>query len=228
MIFLLAYGIKQLQKKEPAPVATTSSILTNQLLENLQVEHLPNATASNQDPFGTIGLTSFWIKPAEQLNVKVSLQKPTRFFVVLLKSPGDMQLVHPPSDQADSLIPKASPGLETILHIDEPTANPEIPHCLGVMLVTLKEPLTFDQWSGTLGQTAAHNWLPLRSKECWFYQDGEFFDARSRGTTPSAKTVAAAPAKLVSFCQAVQENEGTRQVQVVTVPVLPSHVGSRD
>ena len=228
LICLLTYGIKQLQKSEPAPVATTSSILSNHPLENLQVDHLPRLDAPSQEPLGTLGLSSFWVKPTEQLAVRVNFKKPTRFFLVLLKSPGDMQLLHPPSDQAGSLVPTASPGLEMPLHINEPPADSETPYCLGVMLVTLKEPLTFDQWSGTLSQKAAPNWLPLRSKECWFYQDGKFYEARSRGTRLSEKTLSKPPVDLATFCQSVQENEGTGHVQIVTVPVLPSHVGSRD
>ena len=224
LIYLLGYGIKKLPKREPGPVAAGNSILNNRLLETLRVEHLPNTKAGNQDPFGAIGLTSFWVKPAEQLNVHVDLQKPTRFFVVLLKSPGDMQLIHPPSNQADSLIPKASPGLETMLHINEPPADLKTPYCMGVMLVILNKPLTFSQWSSTLIQTATHNWSQVQSKHCWFFQDDRLLEARSRGTTSSPEP----PAKLVSFCRAVQENEGTEQVQLVIFPVLPSHVGSRD
>lgn len=228
LIGLLAYGIKQLQQREAAPVIAGSTVLNKQLLKNLQVDHLPRLDDPSSETIGNLGISSFWVKPTEQLAVRVTFKQPTRFFVILLKSPGDMQLVHPPSDQAGSLVPTASQGLEMPLHIDEPPADSETPYCLGVMLVTLKEPLTFDQWASQLKENVSYNWPPVRSKQCWFYQDGKLFEARSRGNEVPGKNKPEPPADLVNFCQAVQENKATEQVQIVTAPVLPTHVGSRD
>jgi len=228
LVSFLGYGIKQLQQRIAGPVPADSTILNEQPLDNLQVDHLPRLDRSSSETIGTVGLSSFWVKPAEQLAVRVTFKQPTRFFVVLLKSPGDMQLIHPPSDQAGSLVPTASQGLELPLHIDEPPADSKTPYCLGVMLVTLKEALTFDQWSSQLKENVSYNWPPVRSKQCWFYQDGKLFEARSRGNEVPGKNKSEPPTDLVNFCQAVQKNKATKKVQIVTVPVLPTHVGSRD
>jgi len=228
LICLLGYGIKKLSKREPAPVAAGNSIIDNQPLNNLQVDHLPRADKDNSEPLGILGLSSFWVKPAEQLGVRVKLNKPARFFVVLLKSPGDMQLVYPPSDEANELVPPAKSILDLPLHVNEPPADPKIPHCLGVMLVILNKPLTFSQWSSTLRQTANHNWPPVRSKQCWFFQDDKLFEARSRGIGQSKNAIPEPPQALARFCQTVQKNDGTGQIQLILFPVLPSHVGSRD
>ena len=228
LISLVSYGIFQLWNRKLAPLAAGNSIIDNQPLDNLQVDHLPRAEKDDGEPLGILGLSSFWVKPAEQLGVRVSLNKPARFFVVLLKSPGDMQLVHPAGDDTLALLPPVKLSWEMLLYVNEPPANSETPFCLGVMLVILNKPLTFSQWSGTLSQTATHNWPPVRSKQCWFYQDGKLFEARNRGIGQSKNAIPEPPQELASFCQAVQTNEGTKQLQLVIFPVLPSHVGSRE
>lgn len=228
VISFVGYGIIQLWNREPAPVATSGSILNSQPLKNLRVDHLPNNEAVNQEPFGTLGLTSFWVKPAEQLGIHVSLKEPTHFFLVLLKSPGDIQLIYPSSDQADSLVPPARRSWEMPLHIDEPPGESNTPCCMGVMLVTLKQPVTFSQWFSALSQTPARNWPLVRSKHCWFYDGGATpFEARSRGKKVDGQLPPEPPQELVQFLRAVKENETTDQVQVTLFPVLPGHVGSR-
>lgn len=229
VISLMSYGIIQLWKRKPAPVTPSASIRNSQPLENLRIDHLPNHETINQEPFGTLGVTSFWVKPAEQLSVQVHLEKPTRFFLVLLKSPGDMQLVYPHSDQADSLVPPARQSWEMPLHIDEPPPVSKTPACMGVMLVTLKQPVTFSQWFGSLSQTPARNWPLVRSKHCWFYDGGVTpFEARTRGKKVNGQQPPEPPQELVQFLRAVKENKATDQVQATLFPVLAGHVGSRD
>jgi serine/threonine protein kinase len=225
---LLIYAITQ-SRPTQVPGDTVNGIqLSSRPLENLHVEHLPAADNNNDTPLGTIGVSSFWVKPAEQIEIQVRLEKPARFFVIQLKSPGDMYLAYPSSDTEDTVVPPAQSSLELQLHINEPPADPRTPYCLGVMLVILNEPLTFSEWVTTLDQTGSPNWQPVQSKHCWFYQGGQsLFEARSRGIGPAEKAIAQPPEELARFCQAVQENKGTAQVQLVTFPVLSTHVGSR-
>lgn|GEM_PF-3528414 len=224
----LVYGIMQ-SRPGKAPDDTVDAVpLSGWPLENLLVEHLPAVDKNDGVPLGAIGVSSFWAKPAEQLGIQVSLEKPARFFVVQLKSPGDMHLVYPPSETENTVVPPAQSRLELQLHINEPPADPRTPYCLGVMLVILNEPLTFSEWTTTLGQSGFPNWPPVRSKHCWFYQDGQpLFEARSRGTGIAENAILQPPEELAHFCRAVQENKGTAQVQLVTFPVLSTHVGSR-
>lgn len=228
LAILLVYAITQ-SRPSQAPVSPPNAVpLSGWPLENLLVEHLPPIDKNEGVPLGTIGISSFWAKPAEQLGIRVSLEKPARFFVIQLKSPGDMYLLYPPSEAENTVVPSAKSGLKLQLHINEPPADPGTPYCLGVMLVILNEPLTFSEWASTLGQSGSPNWPPVQSKHCWFYQGGQsLFEARSRGDGPSQDTPPQPPEELARFCHDVQENKGTAQVQLVTFPILSSHVGSR-
>lgn len=228
LVLLLVYSITQ-SRPAKAPDGPVNAVqLSSWPLENLHVEHLPAADKEDSTPLGMIGVSSFWVKPAEQLEIQVKLEKPARFFVVQLKSPGDMQVLYPSSDNAETLVPSARSSLLLPVHVNEPPADPSTPYCLGVMLVILNEPLTFSEWTTTLGQSGSPNWPPVQSKHCWCYQHGHpLFEARSRGTGPTEDAIPQPPEELARFCHAVQENKGTAHVQLVTFPVLSTHVGSR-
>ena len=224
VICLLSYGVLQLWNKVVTPTNTAAPLYTTPL-KNLQVLHLPHLESANQEPFGVTGLTSFWVKPGQELHVQVNMEKPTRFFIILLKSPGDMQLAYPFNQQEMESLPAAELTIVAKIGINEPPAYEQTPYCMGIMLVTLKKPLTFLQWQD---QLVVKNWPPIRSKHCWFY-DGEAkpFEARSRGKEVLGQSPPEPPLELVQFLEAVRENEATDQVQVTLFPVLAGHVGSR-